>query len=110
MLFWDPRASLQLRVYGQVVVHHQDALAIAKMQQLPAGQLALFGYATPPGTPLTADQSPDFDAAIAARHFAWITVQATHIDALHLGRTGVHTRAAFTYRGTALHAMAYLMP
>jgi len=111
MLFWDPKQSLQLRVYGTVQLHHLNPTALAKVQNLPEGQRQLFGFEAAPGSLRAAAKAvPAFNEALVARHFCWISLQASRIDALHLGRNGVHTRAAFEYAATQTIARHWLVP
>ncbi len=105
MLFWDHKQSLQLRVYGKTVIHHLDEMAIIKARQLPAGQKELFGYDAAPGMELTTDYKDVFNEALVLQHFAWVTIEVECIDALHLGRSGLHTRVKFSYHGKILKAI-----
>ena len=111
MLFWDPKQSLQLRVYGLAQLHHLNETALAKVQNLPAGQKELFGFEAAPGSVRVATGvSPTFKEELVARHFCWINLKVTRIDALHLGRSGVHTRACFEYAENDSIARYWLVP
>jgi hypothetical protein len=111
MLFWDPKQSLQLRVYGTAQLHHLNQTALAKVQNLPAGQKTLFGFEAAPGSVRVATGvSPTYNEDLVAPNFCWISLQATRIDALHLGRTGVHTRAGFTYADDNTITRHWLVP
>lgn len=105
LLFWDPKQSLQLRVYGMAVIHHLDEMAISKAGQLPPGQKELFGYATAPGSLVSWGDTGIFQETLVEKHFAWITINVENIDALHLGRSGLHTRVKFSYHGKILKAI-----
>jgi pyridoxamine 5'-phosphate oxidase len=108
MLFWDPKQSLQLRVYGQAVIHHLDETAILHAGKLPTSQQALFGYHAVPGSKKIPDHKDVFEEALVLQHFAWVTIEVGSIDALHLGRSGVHTRVRFDYSGRVLKGACYL--
>jgi hypothetical protein len=110
MLFWNPKQSLQLRVYGKAVIHHLDEIAILNAGKLPSSQKKLFGYAGLPGSELKLDHKDVFEEALVLQHYAWVTIEVTCIDALHLGRSGVHTRVKFDYQGEIIKNMQYLNP
>jgi len=110
LLFWDHKQSLQLRVYGKAVIHHLDEMASIKARQLPAGQKELFGYAAVPGMELTTDFKDVFNEALVLQHFAWVTIEVECIDALHLGRSGLHTRVKFSYHEGILKVIDCLKP
>jgi hypothetical protein len=108
MHFWDHKESLQLRVYGKVTIHHLNEVAAKKVENLPANQKELFGYSIPPGSVLSGNETVFFQEDLVKQHFAWITIAVESIDALHLGRTGIHTRARFFYQDGQLRSADYL--
>jgi hypothetical protein len=110
MHFWDHKESLQIRVYGKVTIHHLDEVAAKKVENLPANQKELFGYSIPPGSVLSGNETDFFQENLVKPHFAWITIAVESIDALHLGRSGVHTRVKFYYYEGLLADIIYLRP
>lgn len=99
---FDPRARLQVRIFGIASVHHDDRIAddawaatrpnsrAGYAQVQPPGERLQIGLKTGPTLPLTAGQH-DAQARI---NFAVIVIQATSMDWLHLAATG-HRRALF---------------
>ncbi len=110
LLFWHPKQSLQLRVYGAAQVHHLDETTAEKIMALPPQQIALYGFAAQPGTKLEQNNEPVFDSHLVAQNFAWVRVPVHTIDLLHLGRSGVHTRVRFDYNEASLQDAIYLKP
>lgn len=108
MLFWDPRNSLQLRIYGKAFVHHLDEVTREKIAVLPPQQMALYGFAQKPGTILEQVRQAAYQDDLVEQHFAWVRVCVHTIDALHLGRNGVHTRVHFDFRGGGGATAVYL--
>lgn len=108
LLFWDPGQSLQLRVYGTAQFHHLDETTKAKIASLPAQQIALYGFAGKPGSMLEQVPQAAFQDDLVVQNFAWVRVTVHTIDALHLGRNGVHTRVHFSNKGGASPTAAYL--
>lgn len=110
LLFWHPKQSLQLRVFGMAQVHHLDEKAKEKLAALPPQQIALYGFHTKPGSFLEQENKQAFDETLVAQNFAWVRITVHTLDALHLGRTGVHTRVQFEYINGAMKASNYLQP
>jgi pyridoxamine 5'-phosphate oxidase len=108
LLFWDHKQSLQLRVYGIVSIHYLDEIAIHKLAALPQQQLHLYGYTTTPGSNLDTTAYEIFQDKLIKQNFAWVNVQIHTVDALHLGRTGIHTRVKFQYDGGEILSARYL--
>jgi hypothetical protein len=108
MLFWDPKQSLQLRVYGMAVIHNLDEMAIQKLAALPPQQLQLYGNPTTPGSSLDISILESFQEELIKQNFAWINVEIHSLDALHLGRSGIHTRVRFQYDGVNIIGTSYL--
>jgi pyridoxamine 5'-phosphate oxidase len=110
MLFWDPKQSMQLRVYGKAVIHHLDEMTKQQISSLPAQQIALYGYSAKPGSMMEQEKESNFDETLIVQNFAWVRVSVHTLDALHLGRNGVHTRIQFSYDGEGLPTAKYLQP
>jgi pyridoxine/pyridoxamine 5'-phosphate oxidase len=108
MLFWDQRQSLQLRIYGTVTIHHQDETALKNLAELPAQQLQHYAQPCPPGSQLDTSLPEVFQEELIPQNFAWINVKIHTIDALHLGRTGIHTRLQYRYSGYELISAIYV--
>lgn len=99
LLFWDPGASLQLRVEGAAALSAEDAETAAAFDRLgPAGQ-AIYGARPAPGTTLDRPEEAD-QAAPPSPNFGRILVAAARLEALWLGREG-HRRAAWTREAEA---------
>lgn len=110
LLFWHPKQSLQLRIFGKAEVFHLDEIATKKIATLPPQQLALYGFAASPGSVLQDDKPAVFDEALVSQNFAWVRVSVRTIDVLHLGRGGEHTRAQLIYFDGRMHVASYLQP
>jgi pyridoxamine 5'-phosphate oxidase len=108
LLFWHPKQSLQLRIYGNAYIHHMDEIARKKIADLPPQQIALYGFHAKPGSRIAQDNEHAFDETLVMQNFAWVRVAVQTIDALHLGRNGVHTRVQFSYQDGSLHSSSYL--
>jgi pyridoxine/pyridoxamine 5'-phosphate oxidase len=110
---WDPRAQLQLRVWGQAGIETEGKAVADAWARLAPHQQAVYATALPPGRaiddPEVADGSPHLPAeeptgsARRARTegrgaFAVVTVTAMRFEWLNLRREG-HRRARFDWTG-----------
>lgn len=94
---YDPRAGIQLRVYGHAVIHTNDAVAARHWEQTELAVRYAYGATSPPGTPI-----PVRDPRMASRrrkrttqeleegrqHFAVIDVAVTSVDWLQVSESG----------------------
>lgn len=110
LLFWHPKQSLQLRIFGEAHIHHLDEKTRQKIASLPPQQMALYGYGAKPGSIMEQVSQHAFDENLVVQNFAWVRVSIHTLDALHLGRNGVHTRVQFEYIEGVLKAASYLRP
>ena len=110
LLFWHPKQSLQLRIFGKAQVHHLDEKTKEKIASLPPQQISLYGFASKPGSIVEQLSQHGFDDTLVAQNFAWVRVNVHTIDVLHLGRSGVHTRVQFEYINDGIKAVTYLRP
>jgi pyridoxine/pyridoxamine 5'-phosphate oxidase len=110
LLFWHPIQSLQLRIFGKAQVHHLDGKTEEKIASLPPQQIALYGFASKPGSMMEQGCQHAFDETLVVQNFAWVRVHVHTIDALHLGRDRVHTRVQFSYQNGVLSSTNYLKP
>jgi len=106
-LFYHPKKNIQLRAYGQVIIHHQNDLTLEKWQTLPTYGRKTYGTQQAPSTPLPyADDDlpnlwkvPEIDLAeteYAYANFAVVTCEINRLEWLHLQRSA-HRRAVFEY-------------
>lgn len=106
-LFYHPKKNIQLRAYGQAVIHHQNDLTKERWQTLPSYGRKTYGTQQAPSTPLPyADDDlpslwkvPEIDLAkteYAYANFAVVTCEITRLEWLHLQRSG-HRRALFDF-------------
>jgi pyridoxamine 5'-phosphate oxidase len=110
LLFWHLKQSLQLRIFGKAQVHHLDEKTKEKIASLPPQQIALYGFASKPGSIMEQVSQHAFDETLVVQNFAWVRIGVHTIDALHLGRNGVHTRVQFSYKGDGFANRNYLKP
>ena len=110
LLFWHPKQSLQLRIFGEAHFHHLDEKTRQIIASLPPQQMALYGYGAKPGSIMEQVNQHAFDETLVVQNFAWVRVSVHTLDALHLGRNGVHTRIQFRYNGQSLPTAKYLQP
>jgi pyridoxine/pyridoxamine 5'-phosphate oxidase len=110
LLFWHPKQSLQLRIFGKAQVHHLDEKTTEKIASLPPQQISLYGFASKPGSMMEQVADSTFDDSLVVQNFAWVRVHVHTIDALHLGRLGVHTRVQLNYQGDGLLSASFLKP
>jgi pyridoxine/pyridoxamine 5'-phosphate oxidase len=110
LLFWHPKQSLQLRIFGEAQIHHLDEKTKQKIASLPPQQMALYGYDAKPGSIMEQVNQHAFDETLVVQNFAWVRVSVHTLDALHLGRNGVHTRVQFSYDDEGLPTVSYLQP
>ncbi|MEM9781750.1 MAG: pyridoxamine 5'-phosphate oxidase family protein [Pseudomonadota bacterium] len=95
LLFWDPRAKLQLRVWGQAQVVTNEPLADEEWARLSPPGRRIYRVPLTPGRmiegPEQADGSIEGDGRDA---FAVVPITVMRLDWLHL-RSGGHRRARF---------------
>lgn len=105
--FYDEPSRLQLRLRGQAVVHHDDAVADAQWQATPLNSRRIYHAVVAPGSVSEAATSglpPALDdgrwtleySERARPNFAVVETFVTHLEALFLHHAG-HRRAAFRY-------------
>jgi len=110
LLFWHPKQSLQLRIFGEAHIHHLDEMTKKKIATLPPQQMALYGHGAKPGSIIEQASQHAFDETLVVQNFAWVRVSVHTLDALYLGRNGIHTRVQFNYNGEGLPTVNYLQP
>ncbi|MEL6257477.1 MAG: pyridoxamine 5'-phosphate oxidase family protein [Pseudomonadota bacterium] len=97
LLFWDKSKSHQVRVRGEVSVHHKDAIAEAAFgdgaRHLPRDYARLFA----PGEAVTDPDSARATDGDPWAHFMVLRMAVDAIDWLELSRAG-HRRAGFQRR------------
>ncbi|MEO1275514.1 MAG: pyridoxamine 5'-phosphate oxidase family protein [Pseudomonadota bacterium] len=94
-LFWDPRAKLQLRLWGQARLLTEDPMAEEEWLRLTGPGREIYRNALTPGRAMAG--AADGDARIEGdgRHvFAAVPVTVMRFEWLHL-RTAGHRRARF---------------
>ncbi|MEM6489017.1 MAG: pyridoxamine 5'-phosphate oxidase family protein, partial [Pseudomonadota bacterium] len=95
LLFWDPRAKLQLRVWGQARLLTEDPLVDDEWRRLAPGSRDIYRVPMTPGRliddPSVAEGTSDGDGRDV---FAVVPVTVMRIDWLHL-RAENHRRARF---------------
>ena len=106
-VFYDPVESMQLRVLGRTIVHHEDKEAEAAWRSQSINHLH---YLSPlaPGTGLPATLPTEIPAEeegqLAFQNFALLSTIAERMDWLHVGETS-DRRAAFEWVEGRLHAI-----
>jgi pyridoxamine 5'-phosphate oxidase len=96
-LFYDRRERVQLRLYGQVNLHHSDSIAQTRWEKSSSNSRLCYLTPQAPGAVL-----PGGDGQIAAvddgfENFAVISCQIFAIDWLYLRAAG-HLRARFDWK------------
>jgi hypothetical protein len=98
--FWDQRAQLQLRLWGQAAVEAGPA-ANAAWSRLSPFQRAVYAGPSPGrvlADPAEADRDgPPADADAGRANFVAVAVTVMRFEWLHLGRAG-HRRARFDWQ------------
>ncbi|HQT72531.1 MAG TPA: pyridoxamine 5'-phosphate oxidase family protein [Acidiphilium sp.] len=99
LLAYSHAAKLQIRIEGEVTLHHDDAEAEAIWRALPDGARQIYRAQLPPGTEAAPDRL-DLTLTMeeAARHFAVCHLRPTLYDVLWLRPEG-HRRAIGTPDG-----------
>lgn len=106
-LFYHPKKSCQIRASGQVIIHHQDTLALERWQTLPYYGRKTYGTTLSPATSIsTADDNlPPFwkkdaielaETEYAYANFAVVACKIHQLEWLELQRSG-HRRAIFSF-------------
>ncbi|MEM6972073.1 MAG: pyridoxamine 5'-phosphate oxidase family protein [Pseudomonadota bacterium] len=99
LLFWDPRARLQLRVWGQAQIFTDDPLVDEEWGRLTGPGQRIYRVPLTPGrmieSPALGDGVIEGDGRDA---FAVVAVTVMRFDWLHL-RSGGHRRARFDQAG-----------
>ncbi|HMO39548.1 MAG TPA: hypothetical protein PKC76_16210 [Saprospiraceae bacterium] len=118
-LFYHPRKQVQVRLAGQVQLHHKDEIARACWQQVPVRSRKSYAAVLPPGTPTSACTEglpegwhPEMDIAAtesAFAHFAVIVCYVDWMDCLHLHPEG-HQRARFEWSAEGRLQAQWLIP
>lgn len=100
LLFWDPSAKLQLRVWGQAYVLADDPLADEEWARTHDGTRAIYRVPQPPGRVLADPVEGDGERGDTdgREHFVAIPVTVMRLEWLHL-RPGGHRRARFDAGG-----------
>lgn len=109
--FWDARAKLQIRLWGQARVVAEDPLAGEAWARLAPRQRATYLGSLPPGRPIETPEEGDaaFGTALGAAEgeageargrgaFAVVPVTVMRLEWLHL-REAAHRRARFDWGG-----------
>jgi hypothetical protein len=95
LLFWDPRAKLQLRLWGQARILTEDPLAEEEWRRLSLQSRRIYRTPQPPGRilpdPAQGDGATEGDGRGV---FAAVPVTVMRLEWLHL-RPGGHRRARF---------------
>ncbi|MEM7496416.1 MAG: pyridoxamine 5'-phosphate oxidase family protein [Pseudomonadota bacterium] len=95
LLFWDARAKLQLRLWGQARLLTDDPLTDEAWDRLTAHGRRIYRTPVPPGRTLRAPEDGDGLRDDDGRSvFAAIPITVMRLEWLHL-RTGGHRRARF---------------
>ncbi|MEM6679604.1 MAG: pyridoxamine 5'-phosphate oxidase family protein [Pseudomonadota bacterium] len=95
LLFWDPRALLQLRLWGQARLLTSDAIVEEEWTRLSELSRGIYRVPINPGRPITSPKDGDGQIAESGREvFAVISVTVMRFEWLHL-RKGGHRRARF---------------
>ncbi|MEL6266464.1 MAG: pyridoxamine 5'-phosphate oxidase family protein [Pseudomonadota bacterium] len=95
LLFWDPRARLQVRVWGQARVLADDPLTDEEWARLSPHGRRIYRVPLAPGRPIDTPAQGDGLAEADGRDvFAVVPVTAMRLDWLHLRGEG-HRRARF---------------
>jgi hypothetical protein len=104
LLFWDPSAALQLRVWGQSYVLTDDPLAEEEWARSHEGSRAIYRVPQPPGRTLADPAEGDGERGDTdgRENFAVIPVTVMRFEWLHL-RKGGHRRARFDAAGEGWH-------
>ena len=108
LVFWDKGKSVQIRVKGEVHIHHQNEISKEKWGKIPAKNRKDYATVNAPGT--TKDQKESFlpeywseddlNSEKTEEHYAnfvVLSIEITEIDFLHLDRSG-HQRAQFLWQ------------
>ena len=95
-LFYDRANNTQLRIRGQVQIHHEDELARARWQKSAARSRQCYHAALSPSTPAASPEAPT-PLETGFENFAVIDCKVDTIDWLYLQHEG-HLRARFDWR------------
>ncbi|MEM6354652.1 MAG: pyridoxamine 5'-phosphate oxidase family protein [Pseudomonadota bacterium] len=95
LLFWDPRAKLQLRLWGQARLLTEDPFAADEWERLTTPGRRIYRTPVPPGRSLRLPEEGDGLREDDGRTvFAAVPVTVMRLEWLHL-RTAGHRRARF---------------
>ncbi|MEM8623851.1 MAG: pyridoxamine 5'-phosphate oxidase family protein [Pseudomonadota bacterium] len=93
--FWDPRARLQLRLWGQARLLTEDPLADEEWSRLTSHGRQIYRTPLPPGRTIrTAEEGDGAVEEIGRAVFAAVPVNVMRLEWLHLRSAG-HRRARF---------------
>lgn len=106
LVFWDPRARVQLRLRGRAEVLHEGPEHARAWAATPPAARRDYATRLPPGTPIAARE--DVAHGDGAANFAVIRVRVMTIDRLALAAEG-HLRAGFAWEGDEPRA-TWLVP
>lgn len=99
---YDAASKVQIRLTGQVSIHHGDALAAETWAATRKYSRVGYRLAQTPGSvlaaPQDADYQPDHDLECGAEHFSVLRFTATRLEWLYLAAAG-HRRARFAWTG-----------
>lgn len=95
-LFYDRQAKVQLRLYGEVSIHHADDLAAARWEKSAPSSRRCYHAAHAPGLVLSSDGVRASDLDDGFDNFAVISSGISAIDWLFLQAAG-HVRARFEW-------------
>lgn len=106
LVFWDPRARVQLRLRGHAEVLREGPEHARAWAATPPAARRDYATTLPPGTPIATRE--DIARADGAANFAVILVRVMTIDWLCLAAGG-HLRAGFAWEGDEPRA-TWLVP
>lgn len=99
---YDAKSKVQLRLSGNIHVHHGDALATAAWAETRSHSRQGYRVAQSPGSALALPQDADFqrarDIECGAEHFAVLRMVVQRLEWLYLAAGG-HRRARFDWSG-----------
>jgi len=104
---WHPKRRIQLRLYAQAWVHHEDDFCREEWNKVPPSSRLNYSAEVKPGTPVASladSQEPytqfeglsDIDTDSWYPNFCAIRTQILYWEYLHLARGG-HVRASFVW-------------
>jgi pyridoxine/pyridoxamine 5'-phosphate oxidase len=100
MLFYDPRAHIQVRLEGRAQLHREDTVALAAWEKSTPQARRCYAIEPAPGTPIDDPRAAEFaaDQPRPRERFVRVVVAIERIEWLYLRAEG-HRRAAFANDG-----------